>query len=245
MPAGWAGRRVYLHFDGVDSAFYVWVNGTRVGYSEDSRTPAEFDVTEYLADGPNMLAVEVYRWSDGSYLEDQDMFRLSGIFRDVYLWSRPAAHIRDFEVRADLDARYQDAHAAGDGRRPQRRPERRAPSARRSNCFDADGQRRRRPPSRRSSRSPAAPRRARIARACPCAPRRSGRPRRRTSTPRSSRSRTPRARCSRSFPSRVGFRKVEIKNAQHPRQRPAAIFKGVNRHEHSPTPGHYVDARAG
>jgi len=78
VPAAWAGRRVLLHFAGVDSAFYVWVNGQRVGYNEDSRTPAEFDVTRLVQPGPNLLAVEVYRWSDGSYLEDQDMFRLSG-----------------------------------------------------------------------------------------------------------------------------------------------------------------------
>jgi hypothetical protein len=85
IPADWAGRRVLLHFGGVDSAFYVWVNGARVGYNEDSRTPAEFDVTAHVRKGPNLLAVEVYRWSDGSYLEDQDMFRLSGIFATVPL----------------------------------------------------------------------------------------------------------------------------------------------------------------
>ena len=95
VPPEWAGRRVLLHFAGVDSAFYVWVNGARVGYNEDSRTPAEFDITPHVRKGPNVLAVEVYRWSDGSYLEDQDMFRLSGIFRDVYLWSTaPQPHPR-------------------------------------------------------------------------------------------------------------------------------------------------------
>ena len=98
-----------LHFAGVDSAFYVWVNGVRVGYNEDSRTPAEFDITNRVKSGDNVLAVEVYRWSDGSYLEDQDMFRLSGIYRDVYLWSPPQQHIRDFEVRTDLDAAYRNA----------------------------------------------------------------------------------------------------------------------------------------
>ncbi|HEY3384636.1 MAG TPA: glycoside hydrolase family 2 TIM barrel-domain containing protein [Vicinamibacterales bacterium] len=108
VPEGWSGRRVYLHFAGVDSAFYAWVNGQRVGYSEDSRTPAEFDVTPFLAPGANALAVEVYRWSDGSFLEDQDMFRLSGIFREVYLWSAAPTYIRDVEARADLDAAYRD-----------------------------------------------------------------------------------------------------------------------------------------
>ena len=90
-----------LHFDGVDSAFYVWVNGRKVGYSEDSRTPAEFDLAPYLQPGANVLAVEVYRFSDGAFLEDQDMWRMSGIFRDVYLWSPAAHHVRDFEVQTD------------------------------------------------------------------------------------------------------------------------------------------------
>ena len=101
--------RCYLHFDGVDSAFYVWVNGRKVGYSEDSRTPAEFDITPHLQPGANVLAVEVYRYSDGAFLEDQDMWRMCGIFRDVYLWSPAAQHVRDFEVKTDLDAAYRDA----------------------------------------------------------------------------------------------------------------------------------------
>ena len=93
VPADWQGKRVLVHFDGVDSAFYVWVNGRQVGYSEDSRTASEFDITEYLnKDGENLIAVEVYRWSDGSYLEDQDFWRLSGIYRDVYL--RPKSRWR-------------------------------------------------------------------------------------------------------------------------------------------------------
>jgi beta-galactosidase len=109
VPDNWAGRRVFIHFDGVDSAFYLWVNGEMVGYSEDSRTPAEFDITKYLRAGENVLAAEVYRWSDGSYLEDQDMWRMSGIFRDVYLHSTPPTHLRDFYVRCDLDDQYRDA----------------------------------------------------------------------------------------------------------------------------------------
>ncbi|TLX78191.1 DUF4981 domain-containing protein [Labilibacter sediminis] len=103
LPANWDGRQVYINFDGVQSAFYVWVNGKKVGYSQGSRTPGEFNITEYLKAGENQLAVEVYRWSDGSYLEDQDFWRLSGIFRDVYLWSTPSSHIRDFKVIATLD----------------------------------------------------------------------------------------------------------------------------------------------
>lgn len=103
VPAGWAGRPVFIRFDGVYSAFYLWVNGRRVGYSEDSKLPAEFNITRYLKPGGNLLAVEVYRWSDGSYLEDQDMFRFSGIYRDVTLFSPPAAELRDFYVTTGLD----------------------------------------------------------------------------------------------------------------------------------------------
>ena len=109
LPADWTGRRVFIHFDGVESAFYIWVNGQRVGFSKDSRTPAEFDLTDFVKPGVNQLAVEVYRWSDGSYLEDQDKWRMSGIFRPVYLYSTAGVRIRDFAVRTELDSNYCDA----------------------------------------------------------------------------------------------------------------------------------------
>ena len=109
LPDGWKDMRVFIEFEGVKSAFYVWVNGTRAGYSQDSMTPAEFDITNYLKTGENTLSVEVYRWSDGSYLEDQDMWRLSGIFRDVTLTARPAVHVHDFHIVTDLDDKYKDA----------------------------------------------------------------------------------------------------------------------------------------
>lgn len=109
LPNDWSDQQVTLHFGGVSSAFYVWVNGQKVGYSEDSRLPAEFDVTPYLASGENSVTVQVLRWSDGSYLEDQDHWRLSGIHRDVYLAARPSAHISDLTVRTELDDRYEDA----------------------------------------------------------------------------------------------------------------------------------------
>ncbi len=110
IPEGWGGRRIFLNFAGVDSAFFIWINGQKVGYSVNSRNPAEFDVTDYVhAKGKNTLAVEVYKYSAGSYLEDQDMWRLSGIFRDVTLWSPPDVHIRDFSVVPELDANYKDA----------------------------------------------------------------------------------------------------------------------------------------
>ena len=93
-------KNLILHFGGVHSAMYVWLNGQRVGYSQNSMSPAEFDVTKYMREGRNKLAVEVYRWSDGSYLECQDMWRLSGIFREVQLWVRPLVHIADYKVEA-------------------------------------------------------------------------------------------------------------------------------------------------
>ena len=109
LPKTWAGRQTFVVFDGVQSAFYLWVNGKKVGYSQGSRTPAEFDLTKYLKPGKNLIAVEVYRWSDGSYLEDQDFWRLSGIYRKVYLCSRASSHIRDFFINPNLDAKYKNA----------------------------------------------------------------------------------------------------------------------------------------
>ncbi|RED61721.1 glycoside hydrolase family 2 TIM barrel-domain containing protein [Cohnella lupini] len=109
IPRNWNGQPVFISFQGVESAFYVWLNGELVGYSEDTFTPAEFDLTPYLAEGENKLAVEVYRWCDASWLEDQDFWRMSGIFRDVYLFTAPDTHIYDFFVRTDLDDRLENA----------------------------------------------------------------------------------------------------------------------------------------
>ncbi len=108
LPDEWQGQEIHLRFDGVRSAFYVWVNGQKVGYSQDSKTPAEFDVTSWVKPGNNHLAVEVYRFSDGSYLEDQDYWKISGFERDVYLFARPRVHIRDFFIHAGLDSEYRD-----------------------------------------------------------------------------------------------------------------------------------------
>ncbi|MCM3111800.1 glycoside hydrolase family 2 TIM barrel-domain containing protein [Lederbergia lenta] len=105
----WKNQPVYISLQGVESAFYIWLNGELVGYSEDTFTPAEFDLTPYLIDGENKLAVEVYRWSDASWLEDQDFWRLSGIFRDVYLYSTPLTHVQDFFVNTELDEDYRNA----------------------------------------------------------------------------------------------------------------------------------------
>ena len=103
MPAQWKGKEVFVHFNGVYSAFYVWVNGKRVGYSQNSTNDARFDITRYVKPGVNTIAVEVYRWSDGSYLEDQDMFRLSGIYRDVYLVATPKVQLADVALSSQFD----------------------------------------------------------------------------------------------------------------------------------------------
>jgi beta-galactosidase len=237
VPAGWAGRRVYLHFAGVDSAFYLWINGTRVGYSEDSRTPAEFDVTKYLADGANTLAVEVYRWSDGSFLEDQDMFRMSGIFRDVYLWSRPASHIRDFQLRADLDGAYRDGTLQATV--AVRNADKAGSSVRaKLELFDAAGKPVGAPVAKKVSVAGGAESTAVLAMS--------------VRAPLKWTADIPNlytalltledgaGKVLEVVPAHVGFRKVEIKNARVLINGQVVIFRGVNRHEHSPETGHYV-----
>lgn len=108
VPADWAGREVYINFDGVDSFFYLWINGRYVGFSKNSRNAARFDITQYLVKGENTVAVEVYRNSDGSFLEAQDMFRLPGIFRNVSLTSTSPVQVRDMVVMPDLTNDYRD-----------------------------------------------------------------------------------------------------------------------------------------
>jgi len=108
VPSDWVGRRNFITFEGVDCAFFLWVNGEKVGFSVNSRNAADFDLTKYLKPGKNMIAVEVYQYSSGTWLEDQDMWRLHGIFRDVTLWSAPQVHIRDYFVKPDLDKNYKD-----------------------------------------------------------------------------------------------------------------------------------------
>jgi len=107
--SSWENKQVILHFGGVTSAFYVWVNGVKVGYSEDSCLPAEFDITEYLNEGENTVSVEAYRWTTGAFLEDQDHWRLSGIHREVMILAQPKVSLNDFFVRTKFDEQYKDA----------------------------------------------------------------------------------------------------------------------------------------
>ncbi len=227
VPEGWKGRQTYLHFAGVDSAFYVWVNGQKAGYNEDSRTPAEFNITRFLRPGSNHLAVEVYRYSDGAFLEDQDMWRMSGIYRNVYLWSTAAAHVRDFEVHTDLDERYRDAtlrlNADVSG----------AQGASLTLALeDAQGKPVFAPQTRLAA--------ARTEFSVP------------VPNPLKWTAETPnlyqmlltlkdrRGRVIEVIPWRVGFRRVEIRNARLTVNGRPILIKGVNRHEHSPETGKYV-----
>lgn len=238
IPPGWSGRRTFLHFDGVDSAFYVWVNGKQVGYSEDSRIGAEFDITPYLRPGANALAVEVYRWSDGSFLEDQDMFRLSGIYRDVYLWSAAPQHIRDFEVKTDLDENYRDATL--DVRMAvNNAADRAVPVTAVMELLDAAGRAVFSPQSKSIELTAKGEVEAKFS-----VP---------VSNPKLWTAETPNlyrllltlkgaaGQVIEVIPANVGFREVEIRNARLLVNGKAILFKGVNRHEHNPETGHYLD----
>lgn len=114
LPNGWNERQTFIHFGAVRSAMYLWINGEFVGYSQGSKTPAEFNITKFVNSGNNIISVEVYRWCDGSFLEDQDFWRLSGIDRDVYIYSTGDVQIRDIFIKTDLDEKYQDGIYSAD-----------------------------------------------------------------------------------------------------------------------------------
>jgi len=237
LPRAWKGRRVLLHFEGVDSAFYVWVNGRKVGYSEDSRTPAEFDITRFLRPGANLLAVEVYRFPDGAYLEDQDMWRLSGIYRDVYLWSPPDRHVRDVEIRTELDEDCRDAvlRVKADVLQYEGAPGRASLAL---ELADAAGRAVFAPQTRVLELRAGAE--TSVEFAVP------------VSGPRLWSAETPylysllltlkdvAGRTLEVIPFPVGFRQVRIRDGRLLVNGRAILLKGVNRHEHSPETGHYV-----
>src|SRR5262249_7343051 len=103
------GRQIFIAFEGVNSAYHVYLNGSQVGFSKGAHLPAEFNITDYLKRGENTLVVQIYQWSDGAYLEDQDMWRLNGIFRDGYLFSTAGVRLRDVRVTPKLDKHYVNA----------------------------------------------------------------------------------------------------------------------------------------
>ena len=113
IPESWDGRQVIAHFGSVTSNMYLWVNGHFAGYAEDSKSAAEFDITPYLKKGDNLIAFQTFRWCDGSYSEDQDFWRLSGVARNCFLYSRSkSAHVDDVRVTPDLDAEYKNGSLA-------------------------------------------------------------------------------------------------------------------------------------
>ena len=254
LPPEWAGRQVRLTFHGVDSAMHAWVNGGAIGFSKDSRLPAEFDVTGVVKAAGNVLVARVYRWSDGTYVENQDMWRLSGIFRDVELWSPGTVHVADVNVVTELDAAYRQAvmhvtaevanagPAHGAGWRPWRgcSTGRAAKSQRRRVQAWTSGREKRRNERGR----------------CRCPSRGCGRRKRpylytlvvelhagglaegeQTSGEQSGGSK----RSGEAVRMRVGVREVAMRDAQLCiNGRPITVV-GVNRHEHDPVRGHTVD----
>jgi beta-galactosidase len=238
VPHEWGGRRVFLHFAGVDSAFYVWVNGTHAGYSQDSRTPAEFDITGLVRPGTNTVAVEVYRWSDGSFLEDQDMFRLSGIFRDVTLWSAGDLRIADVEILTDLDAAYRDATLTVTAR-IRNAADRNAGGTVSLELADAAGLPVVSPRSTRFSAGAGAD--ARAAFRVPVRNPGKWSAEAPALYPLLLTLKDASGQVVEVVPFQVGFREVEIRGGRLLVNGRAVIFKGVNRHEHSPDTGHTVD----
>jgi len=239
VPESWAGRQVFIHFGAVNSAMYVWVNGREVGYSQGSKTPAEFNITSYLRPGENNLSVQVYRWSDGSYLEDQDMWRMSGIERDVYLFSVPSTHVRDFFALVELDSDYLDAALTVKAAVKNYSDTGRSRCRLSMQLFDAD----RKPVFRESLEeelSVAAEEESFVILERPV-----GRPKKWTAE-------TPylytllltiedeSGGTMEVVGCKVGFRKVEIKEGRLLVNGVPIYIKGVNRHEHDPVTGRYV-----
>lgn len=237
LPESWTGRRIVVHFAGVESAFYLWLNGKMVGYSQGSRTPAEFDLTPYLHQGENLIAVEVYRWSDGSYLEDQDFWRLSGIFRDVFLYSTPTLYIRDFWAQANLDESCQEGvfdlnvQLENDSKET-------AGGQLEASLLDQEGKRVLESWSQAVSVGPGAETEFNQSQTL--------------SNPKKWSAETPylytllltlrdqQGQILQIIPARVGFRRVEMKGGQLLVNGKPVLLKGVNRHEHDPDTGHTV-----
>ena len=224
VPADWKGKQIVAHFGSVTSNIYLWVNGKFVGYSEDSKLAAEFDLTRYLKPGKeNLIAFQVFRWCDGSYLEDQDFFRLSGVARESYLYARNKKQIKDIRVTPDLDAQYKDGTLAVE-------------LDLQGNCAvalsltDAEGKEVASTTVKGSKKATAE---LKVA-----APNKwtAETPYLYTLTA----TLTDGKKVSEVIPVKVGFRKVEIKNAQVLVNGQPVLFKGVNRHEMNPATGYVV-----
>ena len=238
LPETWNGRRVFVHFGAVSSAFHLWINGEAVGDSEGSKTPAEFDVTKFVRPGENLLAAEVYRWSDGSYLEDQDFWRLSGIQRDVFLYATPDTRVRDVFAVARLDADYRDGLLTVEARVRNHREDAVAGLRLSVELLDDAAVR----PGGTLAREVALPADGELSYAFAA----------RVAAPRPWTAETPdlytllvtladsAGRVLEVQSVRVGFRTVEIKGGRLLVNGRRVMIKGVNRHEHDPDTGHVV-----
>ncbi len=234
VPSAWEDMEVYVTFHGVNSFFTAWVNDEQLGFNKDSRTPSTFRVTPHLRRGENVIAVEVFRWNDGSYLEDQDFWRLSGIFRDVTLWAAPPVHLRDFQVNASLDANYTDgrlevaAWMRNTGKRSQT-------FNLEGTLLGADGRTVWKGNIGRGELAAGQERRVTTTQTIP-APRRWS-----AETPHLYTllltSRNDQGEVLATVPCRIGFRTVEIRNGQLLVNGQAVLFRGVNRHEWDPDLG--------
>jgi beta-galactosidase len=237
IPAKWNSRKVFLHFEAGTSAMYIWVNGEKVGYTENTKSPAEFDITSFVKPGKNLLAVEVYRWSDGSYLEDQDFWRLSGIDRDVYLYSTADIRIVDFFAKPDLDAAYKNGSLTVDAIVNNYSTSSKNNFTLDFTLVDAEGKRifnqtqKINVSTGKQSTTITKP----------------------VSAPKLWSNETPylytllivlkdqTGKITEVVSSKVGFRKVELKNSQLLVNGKRILVRGVNIHEHNPYTGHYQD----
>ena len=237
LEEDWLERQVIIHLGAVKSAFYIWVNGKKVGYSQGSKLPAEFDITPYVQPGKNLVALQVYRWSDGSYLECQDFWRISGIERDVYLYAAPKVHLYDHFVKAGLDEKYKDGildmEFSFQGLRETK--------------SGLDGY------SLEISLQDAESREV-FTQKIPLLPDEKNQLffKQNISAPRQWSAETPylygllltlrdeKGQVVEAITQKVGFRRVEIKNGQFLVNGKAVYFKGVNRHEHDPVTGHVI-----
>lgn len=238
LPSSWAGRRVYLHFDGSTAGMYVWVNGKKAGYVQSTKNPAEFDITDMLKPGENELACEVYRWTDGSYLEDQDFWRLSGIDRDVYLYTTAPVRIADVFARPGLDTRYCDGKLEVDVKL-RNHDSHKAGGSLSVSLLDPSGKE-----VMRSSRKVTVPAGGESEETFVATVKNVSK----------WSAETPElytlavtltdggGKVAESTSARIGFRKVEIKNSQLLVNGKPVEIHGVNVHEHHPTAGHVVDS---
>ncbi len=233
VPSNWNGKDIILHFAAVKSAMYVWVNGQEVGYSQGSKTPAEFNITPYLNTGENKLAVEVYRWSDGSFFECQDFWRISGIQRDVFLYATPKTRVNDYKAEASLDENYQNGTLSLNfDIKTQQKSEKNTITYKLydNETLVAEGS--------TTAKSKEFKGQASLSATIENVKKWSA------ETPNLYRMvvslNDANGQLIEIFSKNIGFRSVEIKNSQLLVNGQAVLVKGVNRHEHDPEKGHYV-----